>query len=168
VDFGRRASLSFPAKPKLPSLRPLRDEEKRRRIKLRSATLRPHGASTLAWPMMMLAVFFKTLSISLEISRLLLLSLRGRVSKPESARTGLSMRRLYFDVRFGGSVLRDDVGVCGLSADDALADAIEAVEELGRPYLREDIGADETVVRDEDGDEVGRIDLSQLPRRSDL
>jgi hypothetical protein len=120
--------------------------------------------------MLMFALFFKTLSDSLEISRLLLLSLCGPASTPESARAGASIRRFYFDVRIGGSVLRDDVGVCALSADDALADAIEAVEELGRPsdLQGDDIGADEIIVRDEDGLEVGRLDLSRLPGRSDL
>jgi hypothetical protein len=101
---------------------------------------------------------------------LLLLSLRGPVSKPESARTGVSLPRFYFDVRIGGAVLRDDVGACAFSADDALADAIEAVEELGRPLdlQGDDISADEIIVRDDAGHEVGKIDLSRLPRRSDL
>jgi hypothetical protein len=147
-----------------------RSDEKNAQEKRQSATLRPHGASTLAWPMLMFALFFKALSVSLEISRLLLLSLRGPVSKPESARNGVSVRRFYFDVRIGGSVLRDDVGACAFSADDALADAIEAIEESGRPsdLHGEDIGADEIIVRDEDGHEVGRLDLSRLPRRSGL
>jgi hypothetical protein len=87
---------------------------------------------------------------------------------PDSARTGVPNGRFCFDVRIGGSVIRDDVGACALSADDALADAIEAVEaveELGR---KSDLqgGADEIVVRDEDGHEVGRIDLTLVPRLS--
>jgi hypothetical protein len=110
--------------------------------------------------MLMFALCFRALSVSLEISRLLLLSLLGPVPKSESAEAGVPNRRFYFDLRTGDSMVRDNVGACTFSADDALADAIEAAEEFG-----EDIAADEVIVRDEDGHEVGRIDLSQWRSR---
>jgi hypothetical protein len=72
-------------------------------------------------------------------------------------------RRFYFDIRIGDSMIRDEIGVFSLSEDDALADAVEALDEIGNvsELEGEDIGADEVIVRDDEGHEVGRIDLSQ-------
>jgi hypothetical protein len=118
--------------------------------------------------MLMFALFFRTLSLGLEVSRLLLLSLLGPVSKSKrSAGASVATRRFYFDLRVGSFVIRDNVGACTSSTDDALADAVEVVEEFGKQG-GEEIGADEIIVRDESGDEVGRIDLSRWRERSGL
>jgi len=115
------------------------------------------------------AIFFRAIAVALEASRLLWLEPLGlfRHARPLS-RPG--QRRFYFDVRIGGSVIPDDIGAFGLSEDDALADAIEAMDEIGNwlELQGEDIGADEIIVRDDEGQEVGRIDLSRWRGRAGL
>jgi hypothetical protein len=76
------------------------------------------------------------------------------------------LRRFYFDLRIGPSVVRDDIGALSESAEAALADAAEASEELGRASRTGDrqIDVDEIIVRDDNGREVGRIDLSHWRR----
>jgi hypothetical protein len=115
------------------------------------------------------ALFFRAVAIGLETSRLLWLE---PMALFRHARLGSrpGARRFYFDVRIGGSVIRDDIGVFCLSEDDAMADAVEAVDEIGHlsTLQGEDIGADEIIVRDDEGREVGRIDISQWRGRSGL
>jgi hypothetical protein len=60
-------------------------------------------------------------------------------------------------------VIRDDIGAISPSEDDALADAVEALDEIGHLLNRKDegLGVDEIIVRDDAGHEVGRIDLAR-------
>jgi hypothetical protein len=115
------------------------------------------------------ALFLRAVAIALDATRLLWLE---PMALFRQARVGSrpGARRFYFDVRIGGSVIRDDIGVFSLSENDAMADAVEALDEIGHlsTLQGEDIGADEIIVRDDEGGEVGRIDLSQWRRRSGL
>jgi hypothetical protein len=115
------------------------------------------------------ALFFRAVAIAFEASRLLWLE---PLALFRHARVGSRPKphRFYFDVRIGGSVIRDDIGVFSLSEDDAMADAVEALDEIGHLSTRqgEDIGADEIIVRDVEGREIGRIDLSQWRGQSGM
>jgi hypothetical protein len=118
-------------------------------------------------PMFAFALFFRALAVGLETSRLLWLEPMTLFSQARGgSRPGT--RRFYFDVRIGGSVIRDDIGAFSLSEDDAMADAVEALDEIGHSskLQSEDLGADEIIVRDDVGREVGRIDLSRWHGRS--
>jgi hypothetical protein len=115
------------------------------------------------------AIFFRAVAATLETSRLLWLEPLALLG-PARPLSRPGARRFYFDVRIGVSVIRDDIGVFSLSEDDALADAIEALDEIGHlsTLQGEDIRADEIIIRDDEGREVGRIDLSQWRGRSGL
>src|SRR4051812_14174745 len=76
------------------------------------------------------AFFFRAVALALESSRLLWLEPLAGLwhARPESHS---GPRRFYFDIRIGGSVIPDDIGAFGLSEEDALADAIGAMDEIG-------------------------------------
>jgi hypothetical protein len=119
--------------------------------------------------MFIFAFFFHVVALALESSRPLWLEPLARLwhARPES-HSGTP--RFYFDIRIGGSVIPDDIGAFGLSEEDALADAIAAMDEIGNwlELQGEDIGVDEIIVRDDEGQEVGRIDLSRWRGRAGL